>query len=94
MNTPIFSANDRKFPVPHLTDREFIIGSVPSTQMGVVANIDDLVEYHTAILGVTGTGKTELALDIVREAISRGVRVFCVSGISTNGTNQGHCLRE
>jgi hypothetical protein len=38
----------------------------------------ELVEFHTAILGVTGTGKTELALDIVREAEQRGVKVFCV----------------
>jgi uncharacterized protein len=37
-----------------------------------------LIEYHTAILGVTGTGKTELALDIIREAVPRGVKVFCV----------------
>lgn len=44
--------------------REFEIGKVPSTNVGAVANIDALVEYHTAILGITGTGKTELALDM------------------------------
>ena len=57
---------------------EFAIGSVPSTNIGVAANIDDLVEFHTAVLGVTGTGKTELALDIVREAVKNGFKVFCV----------------
>jgi DNA helicase HerA-like ATPase len=44
----------------------------------VVAKIDDLVDYHTAILGVTGTGKTELALGIVKETLNAGVKVFCV----------------
>lgn len=78
MNTPLFAARDRAFPVPQIGDREFEIGKVPSTDIGVIASIDDLVEYHAAILGVTGTGKTELALDIVREAVSRGVKVFCV----------------
>jgi len=78
MNTPIFAAKDRAFPAPVLTDREFLVGSVPSTNVGVAANIDELVEYHTAILGVTGTGKTELALDVVREAVRRDIKVFCV----------------
>jgi uncharacterized protein len=78
MNTPLFAAKARVFPPAVLSEREFSIGSVPSTNINVAANIDDLLEYHTAILGVTGTGKTELALDVVREATQRGVKVFCV----------------
>ncbi len=78
MNTPLFSVSGRQFPVAKLSDREFMLGKVPSTSIEMPANIDDIVEYHTAILGVTGTGKTELALEIVREAVARGVKVFCV----------------
>lgn len=78
MNTPLFAAKTRAFPPAVLTDREFLVGTVPSTNVGVAASVDDLIEYHTAVLGVTGTGKTELALDIVREAVKRGVKVFCV----------------
>jgi len=78
MNTPVFAAHGREFHAAHITNREFEIGKVPSTNIGVIANVDDLVEYHAAVLGVTGTGKTELALDIVREAVQRGVKVFCV----------------
>ena len=55
-----------------------MLGTVPSTNVAAVANIDDIVEYHTAILGVTGTGKTEVSLDIVRQATGRGIKVFCV----------------
>ena len=84
MNTPVFAARDREFPAACITDREFEIGQVPSTGIGVIASIDDLVEYHAAILGVTGTGKTELALDIVREAVQRGVKVFCVDFTGDN----------
>lgn len=78
MNTPLFATAAREFPATQIGEREFEIGKVPSTNIGVIASIDDLVEYHAAILGVTGTGKTELALDIVREAVERGVKVFCV----------------
>jgi hypothetical protein len=78
MNTPLFGAKSREFEQGAVNPREFPIGIVPSTNIALTANIDDLVEYHTAILGVTGTGKTEVALDIVREAVARGTKVFCV----------------
>jgi hypothetical protein len=78
MNTPLFWARERKFPSPVLSSDEFIIGTVPSTNIAAVASVTDLIEYHTAILGVTGTGKTEMALEIVREAMKRGVKIFCV----------------
>lgn len=78
MNTPLFSAGSRQFDDPVVGDREFHIGTVPSTNVQAVARIDELVEYHTAVLGVTGTGKTELALDVIRQAVARGTKVFCV----------------
>jgi len=78
MNKPLFSVESRAFDPPTVGEREFKIGKVPSTNVDVIVRIDDLIEFHTAILGVTGTGKTELALDIVREAVARGVKVFCV----------------
>jgi len=78
MNSPLFWAKSREFPPSVLSKDEFIIGTVPSTNIDVVAKVQELVEYHTAILGVTGTGKTELALDIVREAHNRKVKIFCV----------------
>lgn len=78
MNTPLFSAGSRQFEAAGVSSREFEIGSVPSTNVKAVANIDDLVEYHTAILGITGTGKTEVALDIIKKSVENGIKVFCV----------------
>lgn len=78
MNTPVFWAKARVFPPPALKEGEFVIGNVPSTNIGVTAALDDLVQFHTAVLGMTGTGKTELALDIVREAAKNDFKVFCV----------------
>lgn len=78
MNTPLFSAGSRQFDAPTIGEREFAIGEIPSTNVPAIASIDDLIEYHTAVLGVTGTGKTELALDVVRQAVARETKVFCV----------------
>lgn len=57
---------------------EFTLGTIPGTKMQVKASLPDLIGYHTAILGVTGTGKTELVLDLIREAVSQGTKVICV----------------
>ncbi len=78
MNEPIFVAASRTFQAPELSKDEFVIGKLPSTSITAVARVNELIEYHTAILGVTGTGKTELALDIIREAAWRGTKIFCV----------------
>jgi hypothetical protein len=78
MNTPVFLAKDHHFIEPNPTERQFVIDHVSSTNIGVLVDIDDLLECHTAIFGATGTGKTELALNIIREAVRRNVKVFCV----------------
>jgi len=78
MNSPMFSATTKIFEPPLVGAREFRIGNVPSTNIDVVARLDELIEYHTAVLGVTGTGKTELVLDVIREAVTRESKVFCV----------------
>ena len=36
------------------------------------------MDHHTAILGVTGSGKTELAFDLLRHSISKGYKVLCI----------------
>ncbi|RWM13736.1 MAG: ATP-binding protein [Mesorhizobium sp.] len=78
MNMPVFRASGMTFPATELTERQFVVGTVPSTDIGVAVNIDDLITYHTAILGVTGTGKTELALTVIQQAVAKGAKVFCV----------------
>jgi hypothetical protein len=78
MNQPVFLAKTENVAAQKLADDEFLVGCVPNTSFGVPVVLGDLVEYHTAILGITGTGKTELSLDIIRNAVSRGTKVFCV----------------
>lgn len=78
MNQPLFLLSSTSTAEQKLAPNEFLIGSVPNTPFGVPVILDDIIEYHTAILGITGTGKTELTLDIIRNALARDAKVFCV----------------
>lgn len=79
MNTPVFAVPEGfgKDSIT-ITDDDFKYGHVPGTSISVVGQFADMMEYHTAILGVTGSGKTELAFDLLRHAISRGTKVICI----------------
>lgn len=78
MNSPVFLVSESTELATALGEEEFAIGTLPHSKIAIGANLNDLIEYHTAILGVTGTGKTELAYDIIRFALQRGFKVFCV----------------
>lgn len=76
MNTPVFLIKNKSSANEKLHDDE--VGFIPNANMKIKADFNDLITYHCAILGVTGTGKTELAFDIIRKNVSRGIKVLCV----------------
>lgn len=78
MNVPVFKLAAGAQHAVAIGPGEFIIGDIPGTAMQVKASLPEMIAYHTAILGVTGTGKTELVLDLIREAHAQGTKVFCV----------------
>lgn len=78
MNRPLFLLPCEGVPPGISVKGEFSVGTVPNTPFGVSVKLADLIEYHTAVLGVTGTGKTELTLDIIRQALDEECKVFCV----------------
>ena len=78
MNTPLFAAKAITLPPKVIGERAFAVGNVPGTSIPIVADIDEMIAYHTAVLGVTGTGKTELALDVISNALRTGAKVLCV----------------
>jgi uncharacterized protein len=78
MNSAVFLVDSAASLPAKLSADEFVIGLVPNSKIEIGASLSDMTEYHTAILGVTGTGKTELAFDIIRFALSRGFKVLCV----------------
>ncbi len=78
MNMPVFRLTGDHNASAVYGPGEFGVGTIPSTNFALKVHLPDLVEYHCAILGVTGTGKTELALDVIREAVKQKTKVFCV----------------
>ncbi|MEW6230328.1 MAG: DUF87 domain-containing protein, partial [Bacillota bacterium] len=80
MNSPVFCPLEpvklAGTSVPSVD--ELTLGVVCGSTIPVKANLEALMDFHTAILGVTGTGKTELSFDIIRYALGRNVKVFCV----------------
>lgn len=79
MNTPVFSVpTGFGKEAIKLTGQEFVYGTIPGTEIQVVGNFADTMEHHTAIIGVTGAGKTELAFDLLRHALDKNTKVICI----------------
>jgi hypothetical protein len=79
MNTPVF-ATAEKFGEHLRTGKpdDFFFGTVPRTAIRVVGPLIENLDSHIAVLGVTGSGKTELAFDIIGKAAEGGVKVICI----------------
>ncbi len=78
MNAPVF-CEDEAFGsdiAPKAGD--FIYGRIPGTEIRVGGPFFDVLDHHTAILGVTGSGKTELAFDLIRHVLTKQAKVVCI----------------
>lgn len=62
-----------RMPVP---EGQLEVGCVPNSPFPVHLNLNDIVTHNTAILGVTGSGKSYLAFWIISGLVQRGVKVF------------------
>ena len=79
MNTPVFAIpKDFGSNLQIGAKEDFQFGSIPGTNVKVVGPLLEYMDSHTAILGVTGSGKTELAFDVIREAAKNGIKVVCI----------------
>ena len=79
MNHPVFLAGEHiQLKQPVLSKNEMILGTVPGSNLDVISDVKDMISHHTAILGITGSGKTELSYRIVSKALAVGYNIFCV----------------
>lgn len=58
-------------------NKNFYIGNCHGLNLPIKINIDKLITYHSAILGVTGTGKSTLAFKIIKE-VAKTHKVICI----------------
>jgi len=77
INTPMFISDTRDIPEVEHVYPEYRIGNVPGTSLPSIINLDDLVSHHTALVGVTGSGKSFLAREILT-ALSVDTKIVCV----------------
>lgn len=80
MNAPVFSLIDGEQLLGHGTtdENDFKFGLLPKSQIPVVGNFVENFNFHTAVLGVTGSGKTEFAFDLIRHSVDKGIKVICI----------------
>lgn len=76
INAPLYLANLNEAPT--VEANEFIVGKVPNTNFPVIINKSNAVTHHCAILGVTGSGKSVFARNLIRQIANDGIKIICV----------------
>ena len=76
VNTPLFLATP--IETPSLQEGEYIIGNIPNTNYPVILNKEIAVTHHTAILGVTGSGKSVFARNLINQIASEKTKIIIV----------------
>jgi uncharacterized protein len=79
-NAPVVHATERQPTLPPAETLASLhqVGTIPNSPFPAFVNVDDLVLYHSAILGVTGSGKTYLALSLIDACANNGIKVICL----------------
>lgn len=76
INTPIFLATP--IDTPTINEDEYVIGCIPNTNYPVIANKELMVTHHTAILGVTGSGKSVFARNLINQIANDNTKIIIV----------------
>lgn len=76
MSMPILLAEDIEPIVPPAG--EMAIGHIPGTNYPVLMDKRAAINCHTAVLGVTGTGKSVFSRHLVRTFAADGMKIVCV----------------
>lgn len=53
-----------------ITQNEFKIGTIPNSNFPVILNKEFSLTHHTAVLGITGTGKSVFTRNLIREYLN------------------------
>ena len=77
INTPLFKANTSDIKVESFSYPNYKLGCIPGTLLPSVVNLADAVSHHMALLGVTGSGKSFLAREIINQ-IKADTKIICI----------------
>ncbi|GHT36132.1 hypothetical protein AGMMS49574_27340 [Bacteroidia bacterium] len=77
INTPVYIAS--QIENKEITSEELKIGQIPNTNFPVIINKNLALTHHTAVVGVTGTGKSIFSRNLIREYLKDdNVKVICI----------------
>ena len=76
INTPVYLASNIS-EVP-LQANEYTIGTIPGTNYPVIINKELAITHHTAILGVTGSGKSVFVRNLIAQVVSDDTKVIII----------------
>jgi len=77
INSPVYIAS--QINNTKCEDNEFVIGKIPNTNFPVILNKDLALTHHTAVIGITGTGKSVFSRNLIREYLKDdNVKVICI----------------
>ncbi|MCM2282308.1 MAG: DUF87 domain-containing protein, partial [Bdellovibrionaceae bacterium] len=79
-NAPVFHVTQDRKVAKAQRNGISDIGHIPNSNFPVNISLSDLTLYHSAILGVTGSGKSFLAYHLIESLADMGVRVLCLDG--------------
>lgn len=77
INTPIFKTDASDIQLETFSYPNYTLGKIPNTSLPSVINLDDAISHHMALLGVTGSGKSFLAREIINR-IKCDTKVICI----------------
>lgn len=76
VNTPVYLAsNIEQVPVEQ---NEHIIGNIPGTNYPVIISKETAITHHTAVLGVTGSGKSVFVRSLIHEMATDNTRIIII----------------
>jgi hypothetical protein len=76
INTPLFIASC--IPEQSIENNEYIIGNIPNTNYPVILNKELAVTHHTAVLGITGSGKSVFTRNLIKQIANDQTRIIIV----------------
>jgi hypothetical protein len=75
VNAPVYIENPALEDVPPLPGENYRVGVVPKSKYPVYIDFGETITHHLAVIGKTGTGKSQMAAKIVTSLANSGYKV-------------------
>lgn len=68
INAPVYKLSNNESTIQPESG-EALVGTLPSSQLPSLINIEESITHHTAIIGITGSGKSVFSRYLIRQAL-------------------------